>query len=292
MEVLVLGSGGADGWPTPYCRCSSCLAARATGELRTPSSVLIDGRILLDVGPEAGRQALRAGVDLADLHTILVTHVHPDHCDPAALLYRGWATDAPLLVVGPQPVIEACRPWLDPAGSRVTLRAVTAGDRLVLPAADAGEGQHAHDRAQYVVRVLPADHHALGEAALYDVTGPAGERLLYATDTGPWPPAFAAMRAELTAYDLVLLEETFGDRPRDPGHHDLASFAAAVADLRAWGLVTDATRVLATHLSHHNPPPDQLAERLAAPGAAPARDLARIEVPQRSAGSDPPRPRR
>lgn len=265
-----MGTGGADGWPTAYCRCPSCLAARAAGDLRTPSSVLIDGRILIDLGPEAGRQALRAGADLADVTTVLVTHVHPDHCDPAQLLYRGWATQTPVIVMGPQPVIDACRPWLDPTGSAIALRAVTAGDRVELPAEGAS--------GPYVVRVLPADHDAFGECVLYDVTGPADERLLYATDTGPWPAEFRAMTRGLPAYGLVLLEETFGERPRDPGHHDLGSFAQALADLRAWGLVTDATRVLATHLSHHNPPPAPLRARLAALGAAPATDLARHHV--------------
>lgn len=264
MEVLLLGTGGADGWPTPHCRCPSCLAGRAAGELRTPSSALVDGRLLIDLGPEAARQALRAGTDLADLCAVLITHAHPDHCDPANLLYRRWATDAPLQVYGPPPVVQACAPWLDPAGSPIELRAVAAGDVLRLD--------------PYVVRVLPADHHALGACVLYDVTGPRGERLLYATDTGPWAPAFAEAVAGLPPYHLVLLEETFGDRPREPGHHDLPSFAAALADLRRWGLVDAATRVLATHLSHHNPAPDQLRRRLAALGAAPAADLQRLDL--------------
>ncbi|MCO5308717.1 MAG: MBL fold metallo-hydrolase [Austwickia sp.] len=272
MEVLLLGTGSADGWPTPYCRCPSCLAARAAGDLRTPSSVLVDGRVLLDLGPEAGRQALRAGADLADLRAVLLTHAHQDHCDPSALLYRSWVTDAPLLVVGPRPAIDACAPWLDPAGTPVVLQVVTAGDRVELPGG-------------YDVRVLPADHDAFGECVLYDVTGPTGVRLLYATDTGPWPAPLPELVAGLPPYDLVLLEETFGERAREPGHHDLASFAAALADLRAWGLLSAATRVLAIHLSHHNPPAAQLRRSLAALGADVGTDLARYVLG--CAASDP-----
>lgn len=274
--MLLLGAGGADGWPTPYCRCPSCRASRAAGELRSPGGALLDGRLLLDLGPEAGRQALRAGTDLAEVHTVLFTHVHSDHCDPAQLLYRGWVTDAPLTVAGPRPVIEACAPWLDPGGSAVTLRTVTAGDVFTVPAGEA-------DAGEYVVRVLPADHWAFGECVLYDVTAPAGERLLYATDTGPWPAAFPSQTAGLAPYDLVLLEETFGQRPRGAGHHDLISFAAALADLRSWGLATSGTKILATHLSHHNPPPDVLRRRLARLGAEPAADLTRHLVARQPA---------
>ena len=74
--------------------------------------------------------------------------------------------------MGPRPAIDACAPWLDPAGSPVVLQVVTAGDRVELPGG-------------YDMRVLPADHDAFGECVLYDVTGPTGVRLLYATDTGP-----------------------------------------------------------------------------------------------------------
>lgn len=136
----------------------------------------------------------------------------------------------------------------------------------------------------YAVRVLPADHHAFGEAVLYDVTGPSldgrpGGRLLYATDTGPWTPRCVelmgqAREATGRPYDLVLLEETFGDRAAEPGHHNLASFAGALDNLRGDGLVDANTQVVAVHLSHHNPPEDELTARLARLGARPGRDLA------------------
>jgi adenosylcobinamide kinase/adenosylcobinamide-phosphate guanylyltransferase len=58
---------------------------------------------------------------------------------------------------------------------------------------------------------------------LYDVTGSDGDRLLYATDTGPLPArTLEAVRG--AAYGLVLVEQTFGD-VLDHGtrHLDLAT---------------------------------------------------------------------
>jgi len=246
MEVTLLGTGAADGWPNPWCGCPSCTDARARGDLRQQTSVLVDGGLLLDLPP-----VLPGGVPLGAVHTVLVTHAHPDHCAPFALLWRHWVRpDQPLTVVGPEPVLDACRPWLAPDGP-VRMVAVRPGSALIC--------------GGYRIRALDADHEV--PTVVYDVTGPDGDRLLYATDTGPLPAATVeALRgAEL---DLVLLEETFGD-VTDHGtrHLDLTTFPVELARLRAAGAVIERTDVVAVHLSHHNPPAPELAHRLAAVGA-------------------------
>ena len=64
-------------------------------------------------------------------------------------------------------------------------------------------------------------------------------RLLYATDTGPLPDETVAAVAD-AAFDVVLLEETFGD-VSDHGtqHLDLATFPDQLRRLREVGAVTD-----------------------------------------------------
>jgi adenosylcobinamide kinase/adenosylcobinamide-phosphate guanylyltransferase len=56
MDVLVTGIGGAAGWPEPGCRCASCLRAGRENPCR-PSSIVIDGRLRLGIGPGAGSTA-------------------------------------------------------------------------------------------------------------------------------------------------------------------------------------------------------------------------------------------
>jgi adenosylcobinamide kinase / adenosylcobinamide-phosphate guanylyltransferase len=41
--VLLTGTGGADGWPEPDCRCASCQRADITGDRRRPGGVVVDG---------------------------------------------------------------------------------------------------------------------------------------------------------------------------------------------------------------------------------------------------------
>jgi adenosylcobinamide kinase/adenosylcobinamide-phosphate guanylyltransferase len=43
VDALVIGTGGARGWPENGCRCASCMRARAGGMRRAPGRVLVDG---------------------------------------------------------------------------------------------------------------------------------------------------------------------------------------------------------------------------------------------------------
>ena len=251
MDVLTLGTGSADGWPNPFCACASCSTERAAGRVRGQTAALVDGRLLLDLGPETPRAAERLGVGLSAVRHVLITHPHPDHCAPAFLLFRSWAADGPLDVVGPPAVVDACRMWVSP-DSPVSFHAVAPGDRLTL--------------GEYDVQVLAARHGAEGTAVLYDVAAPGG-RLLYATDTAELPDGTVAA-VEGAAFDVVLMEETFGDYvEHDTDHLHLATFADQVRRLRTVGAVTPDTDVVAVHLSHHNPPTAELSRRLADWGA-------------------------
>lgn len=277
MRVRLLGTGAADGWPNPFCVCGSCQAQRATGRLRVSTSVLVDDVLLLDLGPDTPRQAERLGVRLDRVRHVLVTHAHPDHLAPAGLLWRQWAGGPPVQVAGPAPVVEEVRRWLGP-GSTVTLRELDPGDVL--------------DVGPYTVRALPAVHEE--PCLLYEVTGPDGDRLLYATDTGPLDATALAM-LDGAALDLLLLEQTFGARlDHGTGHHDLGSFPRTLAELRRRGAVHAGTRVVAVHLGHHNPPERRLRDLLEPWGAEPGEDGAVLELAPAAATAPatPPAPHR
>ena len=276
MDLHLLGTGSADGWPNPFCTCASCSSERDAARLRGQTSVLVDGRLLLDCGPETPRAAARLGADLSGLRHVLITHLHPDHCSPAFLLFRSWVGDEPLDVVGPPDVIAACRMWVAP-DSPVHFRAVAAGDVLRL--------------GVYDVRVLAARHGQPGTAVLYDVSA-AGGRVLYATDTGPLPEeTVKAVRG--AAFDVVLLEETFGDfADHDTDHLHLAAFADQVRRLREVGALTRETDLVAVHLSHHNPPTAELSRRLAAWDARVVDDGTRLRTENPGRTDNDPAPSR
>jgi adenosylcobinamide kinase/adenosylcobinamide-phosphate guanylyltransferase len=263
MRVQLLGTGSADRWPNPWCRCASCRWAREVGQLRGRTSALVDDVLLVDPGPDVGAD----GVDLSAVRTVLITHDHPDHLDPAFLLAWQWAAAArdedsltfgpdpspepALLLAGPSQALERCADWIDP-DAPVRMHPLVKGDLLVagdlrvraLPAAHSTTGGHDHD----------------GTALLYEITSPEG-RLLYATDTKALPHADLA-----ESYDVVMLEQTFGDfTQHGTAHLDLPSFVGEVATLRTAGRLAPGARVIAVHLSHHNAA--DMADRLSRVGA-------------------------
>ena len=265
MEIVLLGTGAADGWPNPFCRCDSCTDAVRRGELRGQTAALLDDVLLLDCGPEAPGAAVRHGRTLAGVKHLLITHAHPDHLGPQMLLSRSWAhagrpvEEQELEVIGPADALDTCRPWVGP-DEAVRFVPVEAGDRIQV--------------GGYDVRVLPARHRVFrdGDAVLYDVAGPDGSRILWASDTGPWPDEwFPAVRD--ARFDAVFLEETLGDREEiSEAHLGLPRFGRMVRELRAAGAVIEHTDIVAVHLGHHNPPLGELDGRLAEHGARAGRD--------------------
>lgn len=248
MQIRLLGSGASDGWPNPWCSCASCSAAHAQGVVRAQTAALIDDRVLVDLGPAATQAAVRQGVSLAGVELALVTHRHADHHFPQAWVWRAWAEGTgPLQVLAPP----------------LVLAEASFDDQVTAHEAHPGQ---THTLAGYAVRVLAAEHP--DGAVLYDVTGPDGGRLLYATDTGVLPEATVQAVAD-RAFDIVLLE--LAGTPI-PSHLTLDTWPAQVERLSTVGAVDDHTQVVAVHVGHANPPPDELDRRLAALGARAGRD--------------------
>lgn len=262
MKVVVLGTGAADGWPSPFCGCMSCADMRLRREVRTPTAALVDDVILIDAGATVPSAVARAGASLRAVRHVLVTHAHPDHLDPALLLWLDWnPTPHTVHIWGPPAVVRACRDWIGPR-TPVELHEVAPGDVLTLATGT--------ENGDYLARVMPAQHEGrtpdevAAEAVLYDVQAPDGQRLLYATDTGLVDDMEPFRDA---AYDVILIEETFGDRlDHGTGHLDLATLPVMLARLTDVSARVEGTEIVAVHLGHHNPPEALLRDRLAALG--------------------------
>ena len=272
MKLEVLGTGTADGWPLASCSCAACMTARVAGAVRGQTAAVLDGTLLLDVGPQTAQAARHAGVDLSRLRHVLLSEVPVGLAQsgvPAAETSPGDPTSpftsaftspftwpGGLDVVGLAPVVEGAASWFS-AHPKVRLVPLEAGQRVQLGA--------------HEVKALAGSHEGAWPRVVYDVSTPGG-RLLYAPRTGPLPEGTVAALGG-ASFDLVVLGETYGDQLSHPGDHlDLHSFPEQLRRLRAVGAVTRDTDVVAAHLSHANPPSTELARRLADWGARVVED--------------------
>jgi len=66
VRALLVGTGGADGWPEDGCSCASCMRARSAGRRRAPGRVVADGASravpggVEVTGPDGGRLLMAA----------------------------------------------------------------------------------------------------------------------------------------------------------------------------------------------------------------------------------------
>ena len=128
MELLYLGTAAAEGYPALYCSCDHCQAARSAGghSLRRRTAALIDGELLIDVGPDLLVSAHALNLRLDRVRWVLQTHRHSDHLLESNFSFReqGFTGTTPEWweLCGSKPTIETIAAYGDPERLRLTLR--------------------------------------------------------------------------------------------------------------------------------------------------------------------------
>ena len=256
LTLQFLGTGAAEGIPSPFCRCPVCENARKKGgkEIRLRSSFRVSKEVLVDFGPDVLASCARFGLDLSDLRHVLITHTHEDHLDLGTLSLK------PLLYKEGQDKIHI---YLN-------------GDAYQFPEAldkmgfcgqehyfteEYAKGYVFHRLSffepcrigEHTVTPLKGEHPAHFEknAASYLFDLADGRRLLYALDTGHYAgETMDYLRGR--ALDLLVIECTFGsmDRGDTPySHLDLRSVLHLCSEFYAQGTLTDHSRVYLTHIN-------------------------------------------
>ncbi len=244
MELLLLGTAAAEGWPAPYCVCPHCEGARRRGgaNLRSRSGALIDEDLKIDHNADTVLQMQRTGRSLAKVRTLLFTHQHSDHIVATEIQWASKPFTAtppaePIAVYGNDEVmamLQAAFP--DPAKRNLDLRPLAPLVPVTTPAGDE-------------VLPLPADH-APGALLLRITRG--GKTVFYGHDSGLYPPATLDALAQGPTLDLALLDCTYGGQASgNRGHMGVGGVVQMTEELRRRGAITDGTRVIATHFSHN-----------------------------------------
>jgi ribonuclease BN (tRNA processing enzyme) len=212
MRLTILGTG----------------TARPVGDT-AQSGVLVESgetRVLFDIGSGIASQ-VEARMNAADLDGLVVGHFHADHwIDIGPLRYRfPWAERAPR----PLPV------YLPPGGrDKLNHLAAAINERP-------GFFEAAFDITEYETDLrieigeLVIVPHAVGHyvpAWSMDITGPGGERVVYAGDMGP-----SDMLVELArGAELVILEATLEDGAFDDARRGHIDTGEAIDHVRRSGV--------------------------------------------------------
>jgi phosphoribosyl 1,2-cyclic phosphate phosphodiesterase len=273
VELTLLGTAAAEGYPALACGCANCDAARRRGgrNLRKRSHALLDGRLLLDLGPDLLWSVQQFGLELHRLGYVLLTHGHSDHLLLSNLRFRGPGFVpgelAPWELCGSAASLATVAALPELAELRLTLRPVAAFETFPL--------------GPYTVTALPARHDPAQSPLFYAIR--QGEAaLLYATDSGPWFDETWAALEDLgragVRFGAAVIEATSGvvERPAGapPGvHMNFAETIAHARGLRERGLLRPDAAVVAHHFSHNGAPPhEETAAFLAPAGIVPAYD--------------------
>ncbi len=245
MDIKVLGTAAAEGWPALFCTCEACRRAKQKGgrNIRRRTAYAINDDTLVDFGQDIFWQTLQFGVDLTTVGHLLVTHSHVDHLNTVDLQWRapGFSrVPQELAVYGNQAVLNRLDTELEKDLSDYGIRPVLV---------QSGETFQA---GNLTVTALAAQHMGNEEEALNFIIRDNQSELLIANDTGWWEEATWS-RLQQHCLNAAFVESTTGlhNPEQYTNHLGCRSTVHVLNRLRAMGAVHDNTDAWAIHFSHN-----------------------------------------
>lgn len=241
MEIRIMGSGAAEGWPAVWCRCEACARARNAGgrSIRTRSGAIVDRTFKFDFPSDTYLQALRDGIDLSQVEHLIFTHTHQDHFYPQELLFRRppFAHDTlPLHIWGNEWVLEEIQATVgDPERVDSTVHVLNAGETVHLGDA----------------RLTPLlASHFFEKGCFNYIFERGGRTLLYGQDSGWFSEEhWQAQRGH--QFDVVILDCTGGPTPESKVHGSVETVIRWKERMLEEGTATSKTLFVANHFSHN-----------------------------------------
>lgn len=255
MELLLLGTAAAEGWPAAFCECPHCEEARRRGgaNLRLRSGALIDDDIKIDFGPDTVAHMQKCGRSLARMRTLIFTHQHNDHISPAELHrvlppYTQTPPEKPIALYGNSQVLSLVEAQFKPVGKNTARKleeTYTLHLMEPLKPLTTSDGDE--------ILPMPADH-VEGALVLRITRSPqrGGKTLFYGHDSGFYPQETLDALEAGPKLDIALFDSTGGGLDTaNRGHMDCDGVIQMVEELRKRGAITENTRAIATHFSHN-----------------------------------------
>ena len=253
MEILFLGTAAATSVPLAFCNCPACKAGRKNGgkDLRRRSSVLIDGKLLIDLGPDFMSASFAFDFDSAGIEYLLQTHSHSDHFDPGHMITRiaEYATEdlMPMTVAASRECLAHMSEKLGREEGGATLLEQSWRDRLGVDIIEMEHGKRIQLGEYEVIAVESA--HDVDDGSLMYIVRRGKAAFFYACDT-PLLTDRAWKLLESLDFEIsaAAIDQCYGPGTPGGGHMHADQVAACVKRLGC-------KKVYATHISHEGTPP-------------------------------------
>jgi phosphoribosyl 1,2-cyclic phosphate phosphodiesterase len=243
MHIQILGTGAAEAWPALFCGCSTCRRAREAGgkDLRSRSSVQINGIYKIDLPPDTYHHLVANKLDLSRLSHLFITHSHMDHLDIPTIE-----------MMGPVFAHNLEKGHINILGSSAVAEKINAAyGGMELPIKVSAVKPFVPVRAGELTFTPVLASHMPDEECLNYVVSSGESTMLYASDTGIYPDVTVEYLCGLK-FNLLVIECTCGTLDIPPtGHMTFEAVLGLVNRLKSAGAASSGTRIVITHFSHN-----------------------------------------
>lgn len=256
MKITFLGTAAATSFPLTFCRCKNCEDARRVKgkSIRKRSSLLIDDKILIDMGPDFITALNMYDKDITKISCLLQTHPHSDHFDAGHFVTR-WTEYA--TINAPHLDIVASQKCFDKMSEMIKNNEdIDFFDAKWQKDLNISLTKLEHSQSvnfeSFVITAVESLHDINQGSQLYLIEK-GNKKLLYATDTVP----FSNKALELLKdqeIDCLVLDHTYGDVLNCGGHLNKKQFIEEIEKLKHIKAISNKTKIYATHISHEGCP--------------------------------------
>lgn len=249
MKIKYLGTAAAEGIPSMFCTCKTCMKSWESGgrNFRTRSQALIDDKLLIDFNADTYTHELKYGFRLYDINTILITHIHDDHYYPQDFSNRkpGFSymdNCKPLNVYGS---VDLNEPIINRAVEACTCSAPNQMNVIYIKPFEPFE------REGYTITAIKAAH---GTDNPYNyIISKDGKTMLYAHDTSYYDDeTWEYIKNNVGHFDFVSMDCTAANvRIRYIGHMNFERNIEFRNKLISLGCADESTIFIANHFSHN-----------------------------------------
>ncbi len=185
-------------------------AIRAGGPNPTSHLLVMEGRpYVIDCGLGVTRGLVEAGLDLADLGTILITHLHSDHVlELGALLHTAWTTGlkSPVKIWGPPGIRDYWDSFCAAMRFDIDLRIADEGRPPLTDLVQCRQiAEGALDLEGCTAFALRVAHPPVTDCFALRFEVP-GWSVVFSADTAPFPPLIEFARgADILVHEAMLM---------------------------------------------------------------------------------------